>query len=240
MEKVILIARRELYSYFKTWMGYIIVFLSLLISGLLFNAFAIGNRAKFSAQVLYDFFFYSSGIAMVASLFLAMRLFAEEKQTGTLTLFLTAPISERQVIYGKFLSALTIFLLLQFLSLYLPALIFIEGKVSFGHIASGYLGISLLGFSVLAMALFASLVAPNQMIAGVIAAAMVMVLLTLWIVANRVDEPFRTILGYLAIHNQHFSSFARGVINLKDIVYYFSLIIFFLECSVRTLESRRF
>src|SRR6185312_10448810 len=106
MGKALLVAGRELGAFFSTWMGYIICAAALFIDGLLFNAFAVSNSPKFSADVLSDFFYFASGITMVAGLFLSMRLVAEEKQSGTLVLFYTSPISERQLIYGKFLSAL--------------------------------------------------------------------------------------------------------------------------------------
>src|SRR5690606_33675662 len=120
---------------------------------LLFNAFAVGKSPKFSADVLADFFYYASGISMVAGVFLAMRLLAEEKQSGTIVLFYTSPVSERQLIYGKFLSALVFSLILHVLSLYLPALIFINGKVSLGHLASGYLVLALIGSAAIAISL---------------------------------------------------------------------------------------
>ena len=239
MNKILLIAQREIASYFKTWMGYIIVFAALLIDGLLFNAFAIGSKAKYSADVLKDFFFFSSGIGMVAAIFLAMRLLAEEKQFGTITLFYTSPISERELIYGKFLSSLVMFVILQVLTIYLPALIFIEGKVSIGHMAAGYLGVILLGAGVLSMALFASVIAPNQLLAAVIGASITVVFLLLWLVSGRVDEPFSSIFSYMSIHNLRFRPFSKGIVHLKDIVYYFTVVVFFLECSVRALESRR-
>lgn len=239
MTKIWLIAQRELKSYFGTWTGYIIVFAAILIDGLLFNAFAISEKPKFSSVVLADFFYFSSGIAMVASIFLAMRLLAEEKQTGSLVLFFTSPISERQLIYGKFLSGFIFFLLLQVLTLHLPGLIFIEGKVSFGHMAAGYLGVILIGASVLAITLFASVVSPNQMMAGILGASITVTFLILWILANVVDQPFRDFFSYLAIHNKHFIPFSRGVVHIRDVVFYMSLVIFFLECSVRALESRR-
>lgn len=239
MDKVLLIARRELSSYFTTWTGYIVVFSSILITGLLFNAFAIGDVPKFSSDVLKDYFFFSSGIAMVAAIFLAMRLLAEEKQTGTIILFYTSPITERQLIYGKFLSVILIFLILQGLTLHLPALIFLEGKVSIGHMAAGYLGIILLGSAVLAIAMFGSVVASNQMIAAVIGASITVILLLLWIVANRVDEPFSSLFSYISLHNFRFRPFSGGIVHIKDIIYYCSLILFFLECSVRALETRR-
>ncbi len=239
MSGIFLIARRELKAFFTTWSGYIIVFAALLIDGLLFNSFAIGDSPRLSADVLYQFFYFSSGIAMVASVFLGMRLFAEERSQGTLVLFLTSPLSERQMVWGKFLSVSLFFGLMQVLSLYMPALILLEGKISIGHLASGYLGTSLLGLSTLALALFASVVSPNQLIAGILAAGLTVILLILWIMASVVDAPFREIFSYLAIHNQHFTSFGRGLVHTKDIIYYLSVIVFFLECATRALESRR-
>ena len=118
MGKALLVARRELGSFFSTWMGYIIVAAALFIDGLLFNAYAIGKGKKLSADVLADFFYFASGMAVIAGIFLAMRLMAEEKQSGTIVLFYTSPITERQLIYGKFLSALFFSLILHVASLY--------------------------------------------------------------------------------------------------------------------------
>jgi ABC-2 type transport system permease protein len=239
MNKIWLIARRELGAYFTTWMGYIIVCFALLLDGVFFNVYAIGDEAKLSSEVLRDFFFISSGIGMVAAVFLAMRLLAEEKQTGTIVLFYTSPLSERQLVYGKFLSALVMFLILQVLSIYLPSLIFLEGKVSLGHMAAGYLGVTLLGAGVLAISLFASVISPNQLIAGITAAAFTVFFLVMWLLSYRVDEPFREIFSYMSIHNQRFSPFMNGILHTRDVIYYASLIFFFLECSIKSLETRR-
>lgn len=239
MDKMLLVARRELGAFFTTWMGYLIASVALIINGLLFKAFAIGDKPKFTADVLADFFYFSSGISMVAGIFLAMRLLAEEKQSGTIVLFYTSPISERQIIYGKLLSAFMFFVLLQALTLHLPLLVLIEGKVSWGHLASGYLGVILLGGATLAISLFASVLSPNQLVAGILGSALTVVMLILWILAGVVDQPFRDFFSYLAIHNDHFFPFSRGMIHSKDIVYYLSLIFFFTEASVHALESRR-
>jgi ABC-2 type transport system permease protein len=239
MNKIWLIARRELGAYFTTWMGYIIVCFALLLNGVFFNVYAIGDEAKFSSEVLRDFFFISSGIGMVVAVFLAMRLLAEEKQTGTIVLFYTSPLNERQLVYGKFLSALVMFLILQGLSVYLPSLIFLEGKVSLGHMAAGYLGVTLLGAGVLAISLFASVISPNQLIAGITGAALTVFFLVMWLLSYRVDEPFREIFSYMSIHNQRFSPFMNGILHTRDVVYYASLIFFFLECSIKSLETRR-
>ncbi len=239
MGKTFLVARRELGAFFSTWMGYVICAAALFIDGILFNAFAIGKEHRFSSEVLANFFYFASGIAMVAGVFLAMRLLAEEKQNGTIVLFYTSPISERQLIYGKFISALVFSLILHVLSLYLPALIFVNGKVSLGHIASGYLMLVLLGSSTISISLFASTISPNQLVAGVTGALFTVTMLVLWMLADIASPPFKEILSYLAIHNQHFTPFSQGIVHTKDIIYYLSVIFFFLECSVRALEARR-
>ena len=239
MGKIFLIAGREMHTFFNTWTGYLIAACALLIDGLLFNAFAVGSREKLSADVLSDFFYFSSGISMVAAIFLAMRLVAEERQNKTILLYFTSPVSERAIIYGKFLSALTFFLFLHALSVYLPALILIHGKISLGHIAVGYLGLCLLGASVIAMVLLASVLAPNQLLAGVLGAVMVVVFLVMWMLSDIVDAPLKELYSYIAIHNDHFTPFSRGIINTCDVVYYLSLVVFFLECSVSALKARR-
>ena len=239
MDKYFLVAGRELRAFVSTWMGYIIAAAALFIDGLLFNAFAIGKDPKFSADVLADFFYFASGISMVAGLFLAMRLMAEEKQSGTIVLFYTSPITERQIIYGKFLSAMAVLGALHLLSTYLPALIFINGKVSLGHLASGYLLLFLIGSAAISISLFASTISPNQLVSVITGALILVTLLVSWMVADIVAPPFKEIFAYLAIHSNHFTSFSKGIFHLKVLVYYVSVSIFFLECSVRALEARR-
>ena len=239
MSKALLVAGRELQSFFSTWMGYVICAAALFINGLLFKAFAVGSQPKFSAQVLEDFFYSASGLSVIAGIFLAMRLVAEEKQNGTIVLFFTSPISERQLIYGKFLSAIAFSLIFHLLSLYMPALIFINGKVSLGHLASGYLMLALIGGASIAITLFASVVSPNQLVALVVGALMVLTLFVLWMVSDIVGPPFKELFSYLALHNKHYAPFSQGIVHTRDIIYYVSVIVFFLECSVRALEARR-
>ncbi|MBC7661469.1 MAG: ABC transporter permease subunit [Chitinophagaceae bacterium] len=239
MNKILILMRRELQSYFTTWLGYIVMAAALLLNGLLFNAFALGDAPKYSSDVLRDFFFFTSGIGMVSAMLLAMRLIAEEKQNKSLVLLFTAPISERQIVWGKFLAAFLMFFLLNILSLYLPALIFVEGKVSLGHIFAGYLGVTLLGAAVLAISLYASALAPTQLLAGVGAAAMTVVMLLLWLLSARSDAPFKDILAYVSIHNERFRPFTMGIIHTRDVIYYLSLTGFFVECAVRATEQRR-
>ena len=239
MGKCLLVAGRELRAYFSTWMGYVICAAALFIEGLLFNAYAVGNQPKVSAEVLADYFYFASGMTLVAGVFLAMRLLAEEKQNGTIVLFYTSPISERQIVYGKFLSALGFSLIIQLLSLYMPGLVFLVGKVSLGHLAAGYLMLALLGACAISISLFASAISPNQLVAGVTGALFLVTFLILWMVADVVSPPLKELFGYLAIHNRHFIPFSQGIVHTRDVIYYGSVVVFFLECSVRALEARR-
>ncbi|RZA21651.1 MAG: hypothetical protein EOP10_16390 [Proteobacteria bacterium] len=239
MKQVLTIALRELSSYFSTWLGYGVIFAALLLDGILFNAFALGDAPKFSSNVLADYFYFSSGIGMVSAMLLAMRLIAEEKQNKSLVLLLSSPVSDRQIIWGKFFAALSLFTLMNLLSLYLPALIFIEGKVSVAQIAVGYLGLTLLGAAVLSISLFASALAPSQLLAGVTAAGITVVFLLLWMLAVRTDSPFKDVLAYVSIHNERFRPFTQGILHSRDVIYYLSTILFFTEWASRALEERR-
>ena len=136
MNAAFLIAGRELRSHLRSPFGYIVAAATLLIHGLLFQGWALAG-AKLSAEVLHQFFYVASGTTMVACVLLSMRLLAEERQTGTLVLLNTAPLRDRDIVLGKFLSAFLFVVLLTALTAYMPALIFVNGKVSVGHIFVG-------------------------------------------------------------------------------------------------------
>ena len=106
MKATLLIARRELSAYLRSMTGYIIAAAVLIVDGLLFNAFALGGGEKLSSEVLSLFFYFSSGTTIIASVFISMRLFAEERQTGTLVLLTSSPVHDWEIVVGKFLSAL--------------------------------------------------------------------------------------------------------------------------------------
>lgn len=239
MRNILLLVRRELGAYLKSPMGYIIVAAVLAINGILFNAFALGGQPKFSFEVLRLFFYFSFGTSLIASIFLSMRLIAEDRQSGTLTLLLTSPIHDYEIVLGKFLSAWLFFAMMTLLSIYMPLLIFVNGKVSAGHIFTGYLGLLLVGAAAMAVGIFGSALAKNQLIAVVTTAALVVLLIVLWLVAQIADPPIKEIAAYLALYNKHFINFERGVIHTRDVAYYLSVTYVFLLLTTHVLQARR-
>jgi ABC-2 type transport system permease protein len=239
MSGAYLIARRELRAYLRSPFGYIVGAAMLLIDGLLFQGYALGAGARLSAEVLHDFFYFASGTTMVAAILLSMRLLAEERQTGTLVLLNTAPLHESAIIAGKFVSAFVFVVLLTAITIYMPLLILVNGKVSAGHIAIGYLGLVLLGAASVAIGLFGSTIARSQVLAAIIGAGILVTMLLLWLVGRITDPPVNGFLAGLALHNEHQNAFMNGLLKLDNVVYYVAVTYFFLLASVKTLEARR-
>jgi ABC-2 type transport system permease protein len=238
MTNVGIIARRELASYFRTPSGYLIAAATLLVQGLLFNTRALGG-AKLSSQVLQDFLRDSSGTTTVAAVLLAMRLFAEERQSGTLVLLYTSPVREVEIVLGKFFSALVVLAIITLLSVYLPALIFVNGKVSLGHIAGGYFGLLCVGAAALALGVLGSAMARNQLMAGVLATVFIFILFLAWALSRVVDPPLGTLIAHFSLYEMHFFPFMRGLVQLSDIVYYASVVYLALLSATRVVQSQR-
>lgn len=238
MSRVLLVARREMLAYLRSPLGAVVVAAALLIDGLYFYWQGLTEKLL-SAQVLFQFFYGVSGTTMGAALVLAMRLVAEERQTGTMTLLNTAPIKDREIVLGKFLSAFGVIVVMTLLTVYMPLLIFVNGKVSVGHIVVGYAGILLLGSAATAIGLFASTLARSQVVALVLGAAILVPLLLLWEVARAVDPPLNTFLAALALHHKNQLPFMQGILQLQGIVYYLAVTWFFLLAATKTLEARR-
>lgn len=239
MSNVWWITRRELAQYLRSPIGYIIITAVLVIDGLLFNAYAVGPAQRLSSVVLQDFFFCASGTTLLAAIFIAMRLIAEERQTGTLVLLTTSPIRDWQIVFGKFIGAVVVLAVMNALTLYMPLLVMLNGKISLGHLVAGYLGLMLLGSTAVALGLWCSALAPNQLLAAVLSATVVTVFLLLWLLARTTTPPLEDLLSYLAIHDKHFRPFMRGLVSLADVVFYVSLTYVALLGATRVLEARR-
>lgn len=234
-----LIARRELGAYLRTMTGYVIAAAVLIVDGILFNGFAMGGDEKRSSEVLNLFFYFSSGTTMIASVFLSMRLLAEEKQTGTIVLLTSSPVHDRQIVLGKFISAFIFLAMMTLATFYMPALVMVHGKISLGHIAAGYLGLLLLGSATLAIGTFGSAVARSQVLAAIISGGLLVAMIVMWLLARVTDRPLNDVFVALALYHRHFPPFGVGVVHLRDVVYYLAVTYFALFAATRVLEARR-
>lgn len=239
MRGIWLVARRDFQAYVNTTWGWAILTLALLLDGLFFNAFALTNTAQYSAEVLEKFFYHTGGVVLVAAVFVTMRLFAEERQTGTIVLLESSPLSEVQVVLGKYLSGVAFLLLLCALTLYMPAMILKNGKVGKEEILVGYLGLALMGSAAVAVGTWASSIARNQLFAGVVAAAVVVFFVACWILAKVLDPPFRDLVSYLSFFERQYKPFQEGRIDSENVVFFLSLTFGFLLLATRSLVARR-
>lgn len=239
MSATLLIARRELGGYFRSMTGYVIAGLVLLIDGLLFNAFVLGAGEMYSADVLSNFFYISFGTTVIASVFISMRLLAEERQTGTLVLLTSSPVHDWEIVIGKYLSAMVFLAIITLASVYIPALILVNGKVSLGHLAAGYLGLLLVGSAALAIGVFGSALARTQVLAAIISGVIVVSILIAHLVSRVTDRPLKDMFMALALYARHFPPFQTGQIHLRDVVYYVVVTYVGLFAAVRVMESRR-
>ncbi|MCK5687713.1 ABC transporter permease subunit [Myxococcota bacterium] len=239
MRNAFFIADRELGAFLRTPFGYVVIAATLVVNGLLFNAFAIGTTQKLSTQVVEDFFFFASGTTLFAAIFISMRLIAEERQSGTMTLIATSPVRNYELVLGKYISAMILLGILMLSTLYMPLLIMLNGKVALGHIAAGYLGLALLGSAAIGLGLLSSAMAPNQVVAAVLSAVLIATFVLLWLLSRIADPPLNHVLAYMALHDKHFLPFMRGIVSLRDVVFYLSLTYVALVGATRAVEARR-
>jgi ABC-2 type transport system permease protein len=239
MRATSIIFRRELGSYLRSPIGWVIIAVLLLVDGILFQAFALRGE-QLSATVLERYLNFSSMFAGAAGVLLSFRLLAEERQNHSMVLLTTSPVRDTEIVLGKFFAALTFLSLFLVLSLYMPLLIKVNGKISGAQILVGYLGLFLLGATGLAIGIFASAMTRYQLIALLVAAALMVILGNVYQLATRLDPPVRDVLEQVDIWWVRFqNSFMHGILNFKDVVFYLAAIYFFLLLAVKTLESKR-
>jgi len=236
-----IIFRRELQTYVRSPMGYIVAAVVLLLDGVFFYGTSLGPEAgeRLSGIVLAGFFYNASGLTAVAAVALSIRLIAEERQTGTQLLLDTSPVRDWEIVLGKFLSALAFLSAITVATLYIPLLILVNGKVALGHILVGYLGLILLGSAVLSIGVFATSLTRHQLVAVAIAAVITGVMFLFWTLSQIVGSPLSRVFAAFAIHGRHFQGFLSGLLHLRDVVYYLAVTYFFLFAATKVMEAKR-
>ena len=239
MRATSIIYRRELGGYLRSPLSWVIAAVLLLAQGIFFQAWALRGE-QLSALVLERFFFISSFAIGVAAIVLSFRLIAEERQNHSMVLLNTSPVRDYEIIFGKFLAALTFLSIMLVLSLYMPILIKVNGKISWAQIFVGYFGLFLFGAVGLAIGIFSSALTRYQFLALIVAAFLLIVLGNIFQLASKLDPPIRTVVEQADLWWVRFQqSFMRGILNLKDVIFYVGVTYFFLLLGVKTLEAKR-
>jgi ABC-2 type transport system permease protein len=250
VRNVFAIAGKELRSYFASPMGYILIGLFALLFGAFFRVYLTGfaersqQMAMGGGAVNVNEWMIRGVLHNVAIIILfimpmvTMRTYAEEKRSGTMELLLTSPITDVQIILGKFLGAMGLFAAMLLVTAIDIAILFRIGNPEFKPVLAGYLGLFLLGGSFLSVGLLISSLTKNQIVAGAMTFA---VFLLLWIInwfADSVGPLGRTIVSFLSI-TEHLDDFTKGVIDTKHVVYYLSFIAFGLFLTAKSVDSER-
>ena len=166
-----------------------------------------------------------------------MRLFAEERKSGTIELLLTSPITDGQVVLGKFLASWLLLIVMLALTLFFPLLTQRFGPIDSGVLLSGYFGVILIGSSFLALGLLMSSMCKNQLVAALTSFG---ILITLWVIGSLSSQygAIGEFLSYLSLL-EHYDDFARGVILLKDVIYHLSFTGVCLFATFKSIESSK-
>ena len=229
------IAWKEIQIYFSSPTAYIVGMMFLAITGFFF---ARHLNDAFPEATLSGFYDGATIIMILLAPVLTMRLMAEEQKLGTIELLLTSPVRDWEVVVGKYLASFTFMAATLAMTLYYTILLFVYASPDPGPIYSGYLGLILYGGAALSVGLFCSNLTSNQIVAAVVAMGILLLLFFADLASENIGGTASTIIGELSIRS-HFDDFDRGVIDTKHIIYYLSVIAFFLFMSTRVLESRR-
>ena len=233
---------RELRAYFFAPLAYIVMFFFLIVTGVIFVNL-IGNLVDpriMAPDPALSYFFRSSWLMLILlAPVLTMRLISEELRSGSIEILMTAPITEAQVVAGKYLAALTFYA-----SLWLPTLVYAvlisrQSEVDWGPVAAGYVGILGIGALLLSVGTFASAMTRSQLVAAMVAVALVFLLFLLGIFEGQLDnEKLKEALGYVNLWN-HIDEFARGIVDTRRLAYYGTGALFFLFLATRALEDKK-
>src|SRR6202165_2469931 len=241
MRNIIAIAHKELRSYFASPIGYVLVGLW----ALLFGWFYINLVAYFMSMSMQMGQFGAGGaqpmnvnqqlirpllqnvtiLVLFVMPMITMRTYSEEKRVGTIELLLTSPVSDFEIIMGKFLGALSLYAVMLAVTLIHVALLFVYGRPEWKPIVTAYVGLLLMGGCFISVGLFISSLTKNQIVAVM---ATFSVFLFLWIITwigSFAGPTVDTITKYLSIID-HFDDFSKGVIDTTHLIYYVSFITF--------------
>jgi ABC-2 type transport system permease protein len=252
MRNIWIIFRKELRSYFVSPVAYVLLVMFALIFGWFFwnmlGAFVFYSMASqmrgemmpmnINEQIIRGLLGNMNVVALFFIPVITMRLFAEEKRNGTIELLATSPVFDFEVILGKWLAAVALYAAMLLLTGLNLVFIFKFGNPDWKPLLVGYLGLLLQAAALLAIGTFISSLTKNQIIAGAATFGVCLLIFVLGWASGYETSTWAQVLSYMSV-NTHMESFAKGVLDSKDSVYYVTVIFLGLFLTARSLESLR-
>ena len=252
MSNILAIAHREIKAYFGSPIAYIVMGVFAVLFGYFYYILLVffdrnsmqmagmgGPQAvNINEQMIRPVFLNSSVILLFVLPLITMRTYAEEKRSGTIELLLTAPLTDFQIIMGKFLGAMALYAAMLGVTVVHMAVLFAFGNPEWRPIVTGYLGMLLMGGCFIAVGLLISSLTKNQIVAGMVTFA---VFLLLWVInwgSSFAGPTTQSVLNYLSITG-HLDDFTNGVLDTRHLVYYLSFIAFGLFLTARSVDTER-
>ena len=238
MVNIWVLARTELGSFFFSPIAYMVAFFFLICTGVYFAFYGPRFEAGSEAAMAELFMF----TIIVLTLFvppLTMRLFAEELRSGTIEMLMTAPVTDVEVVLGKFLGALLYYFVLLVPTFAYVLILEVYSSPDYGPVLAGYLGLVLTGGLYIAVGAFFSAVSRYQIIAAVASVVVLFVFTRIIGYASMEATGSLRVLLQLVSVESHYSDFTRGVFDSSHLVYFLSGIVFFLFLTVKVVESRK-
>ena len=234
------VLRRELGSYFATPVAYVFIVIFLVMSG--FLTFNIGNYFGANQADLRGFFSWHPWLYLFFVPAVAMRLWTEERRSGTIELLLTLPLTMMDAVVGKFLAAWIVTGLSLFLTFPMVITVNYLGDPDMGTILAGYIGSFLMAGAYLAVGSCFSALGKNQVVSFIVSVVAIFLLMVIGMAGiwmpSYVPDLLTKGLGNLSLLN-HFDSIQRGVIDLRDIIYYLSVILISLAATAAIIEDKK-
>lgn len=234
MSPALVISRREIRTYFNSAVAYIVVAAFMVLTGyLFFTQLFVEKQAD-----MRGFFNIMPLMFMFVVPAITMRLLADEKSSGTLELLITMPVRDWEVVVGKFLAAMTLLCTAIGLTLVFALTVRALGPLDRGPAIGGYLGLVLMGGAYVSIGVMASSLTRNPIVSFIMAFVISFSLYLLGRLTQFLPQAWQGLVAYLSIDG-HFENIGRGVVDSRDVIYYFSVIAVGLLIATLSLESRR-
>lgn len=235
MKNVPVLFRRELSSYFLSPIAYIVIAVFLIYTGFFFSTSLFDNKVvTLRFNVMYIQFILPFLVPIIT-----MRLFSEEVKSGTIETLMTAPVTDFEVVMGKFLAAFGLYNVMILSTLIYVVFLSWVGAPDYGSIITSYIGLALMGSVYISVGLLTSAVTKNQIVSAVIGIVGLLFLLVIGFVHYIAGEGFLSeCLKYVGTFD-HWETFTKGLVDSRDIIYYLTLTLLLLFITIRIVESRK-